>query len=385
METTGAADDRAELDRIHRLFPALHGIAFLNHAAASPIPEPVRQAMVEAVEGMATAHPPDARAAADRLRQRIATFINGDPRGVAITRSTAHGVSLLARGLRWRRGENVVVAEGDYPATIYPWRALQSEGVELRVAEGREIVARGPAAILDRTDTRTRVVCVNHVQFSSGVRLDVTPIGAECRRRGILLCVDVMQSLGAVAVDAEAMSADVVASGGHKWLLGPSSTAFCYLRPDLIPTLTPLIAGALSVVDPFEFTKYDQDWAPDAHRFEETWLSPPDLAGLGAAIELASAVGMQRIERSVLDRTRALSDSLAAAGMRLAAPWPRPVEQTAGIVSFAHSHLPAEEVLQALSMAGVVASRRGPFVRLSPHYHNPDREIELALETIAGL
>ncbi len=373
---------REDLDHYHHeLFSALGDVAFLDHAAASPIPEPVRAAMARAVDGMATADRPDALALADDLRQKIAGLINVDPSGVAITRSTAHGISLLAGGLGWREGDNVVAAQGDYPASIYPWMLLGERGVQLRIVPERDVM-EGPEAILRHVDDRTRVVCVNHVQFASGYRLDVAAIGAACRARGVLLCVDVMHSLGAVEVDVQAMQADVVASGAHKWLMGPGSTAFCYLRPDLIPTIPPLIAGALSVVDRFDFTSYRPLWAPDAHRFEETWLSPPGLAGMAAAVDLATTVGIERIEREVLRRTAMMSDTLVAAGMRLSSAWPRPAARTAGIVCFQHPRVSSPDVLAALRSARVIASQRGSFVRLSPHYHNPEAEISRALDVI---
>jgi selenocysteine lyase/cysteine desulfurase len=340
--------------------------------------------MARAVDAMATADRPDALALADDLRQKIAALINVDPSGVAITRSTAHGISLLAGGLRWREGDNVVAAQGDYPASIYPWMVLADQGVELRIVPEAEVMA-GPDAILRHVDHRTRVVCVNHVQFASGYRLDVAAIGAACRERGVLLCVDVMHSLGAVEVDVQAMQADVVASGAHKWLMGPGSTAFCYLRPDLIPTIPPLIAGALSVVDRFNFINYRPLWAPDAHRFEETWLSAPGLAGMAAAVDLATTVGVERIEREVLRRTAMISDTLVEAGMRLSSTWPRPAARAAGIVCFEHPNVDSSEVLGALRSARVVASRRGSFVRLSPHYHNPEDEIAHTLDVITHL
>ncbi|MFZ0214369.1 MAG: aminotransferase class V-fold PLP-dependent enzyme, partial [Candidatus Dormiibacterota bacterium] len=201
MEVTHDGEQEA-LSRFHDLFPRLGSVAFLNHAAASPIPDPVRQAMTEATDRLASADRPDALAMADALREKIAALVNCEPGGVAMTRSTAHGMSLIAGGLRWRPGDNVVVAEGDYPATVYPWMSLRERGVELRMARHSDA-----AAILALADAHTRVVCVNHVQFTSGHRLDVEQLGRECRGRGVLLCVDVMQSLGAVTVDVRAMQA----------------------------------------------------------------------------------------------------------------------------------------------------------------------------------
>ncbi len=367
------------------LFARAGGATFLNHAAAALIPEPVRAAMTATVDQMCTAARPDSLALADTLRGNLGGLINAEPGAIAITRSTAHGITILARGLRWRRGDNVVAVDGDYPAAIYPWMALRGQGVELRLVPPRPGGAIRPEDIAGRIDARTRVVCVSHVQFTSGYRLDAAAIGAECARQGVLFCVDVMQSAGAVEVDAAAMHAAAVVGGGHKWLLGPNSTAFCYLRPGLLETIPPLIPGALSVTDPFQFTDYRDRWAPDAHRFEETWLSAPSLAGLATAVDLAAETGIRRIEERVLAHTRDLSDALAAAGMTLAADWPRPAGQTAGIVSFCHPRVSSAQVLQALREAGVIASQRTQYVRLSPHYYNTSDDLARALQVVTAL
>ena len=384
MTSLPQSEDVSRRAMVRGLFPRFGQVAFLNHAAAARIPEPVRLAIAGVADQMAEPEGPDALALADVLRAKIAALINAEAAAVAITRSTAHGISLIAHGLPWQAGDNVVSATGDYPASIYPWMALAGRGVELRLAPAAG-GAISPEAVLDLVDSRTRVVCVNHVQFASGYRLDVAAIGAECRRRGVLFCVDVMQSIGAVTVDVQRMQIDVAASGGHKWLLGPSGAAFCYIRPDLLVTIPPLVAGALSVTDKYNFSTYEPQWAPDAHRFEETWLSLPNLAGLSAAVDLATEVGRDLIERAVLARTRELSDALVEAGMSLAAPWPRPAEQTSAIVSFKHPRLPAAQVLAALAAAQVIASQRGEFVRLSPHYYNQDAEIVRALAVITSL
>ena len=384
MGSAQRGEDAERRAMVRGLFPRLGRVAFLNHAAEARIPEPVRLAITAMADQMAEPEGPDALELADALRSKIGALINAEASAVAITRSTAHGISLIANGLSWRDGDNVVAAAGDYPAGVYPWMALAGRGVELRLAEAIEGVI-SPQAVLDLVDARTRVVCVNHVQFATGYRLDVARIGAECRRLGVLFCVDVMQSVGAVAVDTAAMKIDVAASGGHKWLLGPSGAAFCYIRPDLLVTIPPLVAGALSVTDKYNFTQYKPQWAPDAHRFEETWLSLPNLAGLSAAVDLATEVGIDLIERAVLARTRELSDALVAAGMTLATPWPRPPEQTSAIVSFKHPRHGATEVVEALHSAQVLCSRRGEFVRLSPHYYNQDAEIARALDVITSL
>jgi selenocysteine lyase/cysteine desulfurase len=366
------------------LYPRLDGAAFMDHAAVARVPEPVRRAIVDMAGRMAAPVFPDSLALADRVREKVAALIGGAAAGVALTRSTSHGLSIVAAGLDWRAGDNVVTVRGEYPSNVYPWMALAPRGVALRFVEpdGGRIE---PARVLEQVDERTRIVAISHVQFFTGYRVDLAALGAETRRRGVLLCVDGMQSLGALPVDVEAMRIDALASGSWKWLLGVSGMAFCYIRPDLIPALPPLIAGALTVSNRFDFLAYEPDWAPDAHRFEETWLSPIDLAGFDAALDLVGSIGIEEIERRVHAHVQRLADGLTELDVSIAPPWPRPKRERSGILTFRHAHRPAEQVLECLAAAGVVASQRGDHVRLSPHYHNTTRQIDRALDVLGAL
>jgi cysteine desulfurase/selenocysteine lyase len=370
-------------DAVRELFPRFGSTAFLNHAAVARASEPVRNAIVEMADRMATPGYADALALADTVRAKVARLIGAPSEAVAITRSTSHGISILANGLTWAPGDNVVCVAGDYPSVVYPWMALERHGVETRFVDAVDGRAK-PDRILAALDERTRVVALSHVNYQSGVRYDVAALGAGCRAAGVLLCVDAMQSVGAIPIDVKAMNIDVLASGSWKWIMGPAGIGFCYIRPSLIAELPPLIPGALTVEHRLDFTRLEPRWAEDAHRFEETWISLPDLAGFNAALELAMAVGVDRIERRLRTRIQRLAEGLVECGARLAAPWPRDEEEGSGIVSFAGAR-PAAELLEALAAADVLGAQRGDLVRLSPHYYNPDRELDRALDAVDSL
>jgi selenocysteine lyase/cysteine desulfurase len=375
--------DAAVGDAVRELFPRFGTTAFLNHAAVARASEPVREAIVAMTDRMATPAYADALALADTVREKVARLIGASNESVAITRSTSHGLSILANGLTWAPGDNVVCVAGDYPSNVYPWMALERHGVQTRLVnpvEGRAT----PDRILAAVDEHTRVVAVSHVQYQTGVRLDLAALGAGCRTADALLCVDAMQSVGAIPIDVEAMQIDVLASGAWKWIMGPAGIAFCYIRPSLLRTLPPLIPGALTVAHRLDFTRLEPRWADDAHRFEETWISLPDLAGFNTALELALAVGIERIDRRLRTRVQRLAEGLVERGARLAGPWPRDEDEGSGIVSFTGGR-PAADLLEILTVADVLASQRGDFVRLSPHYYTPDRELDRALDAIGSL
>ncbi|HYM97420.1 MAG TPA: aminotransferase class V-fold PLP-dependent enzyme, partial [Candidatus Sulfotelmatobacter sp.] len=253
------------------LFPLTAHHIHLNHAGVSPMSERARAAIEQVMDASLNRPYRDhwAQDEADRVRGLVARLINGSPASIALTRSTGHGMSLLAQGLAWHPGDNIVGASGEYPANVYPWMALRERGVELRLAqpvEGRVT----PESIFELIDGRTRVVALSHVQFWNGYRLDVEAIGAECRRRGIAFAVDVMQSAGALRLDMASLPVDFCAAGAGKWLMGPPGIGFCYFTPPLLERLIPVIVGANSVAGSDRYFDYDLTYAPGARRFEES-------------------------------------------------------------------------------------------------------------------
>jgi selenocysteine lyase/cysteine desulfurase len=366
------------------LIPLTAHYIHMNHAGVSPMTERSRAAIEQVVDG-ALNRPYPAGAAfeeADRVRGLAAQIINGSPDGIALTRSTAHGLSLVAQGLDWERGDNVVGAQWEYPANVYPWMALAADGVEFRQAKlvGGRVLAD---TLFSLVDERTRVVAVSHVEFWNGYRVDIEAIGAECRRRGIIFVVDMMQSVGALRVDVSRMPIDFCATGAGKWLLGPPGIGFCYFTPELLEKVRPPVVGADSVADVEQYFEPKLEFAPTARRFEESVVSMLDTAAFASALDLLLEVGPDVIEERVLDLAGRLASGLVERGYEVVEPWPRSRAESSGIVSFRKPGASHLEVLRDLTAARVIARTHRDFVRLSPHFYNTEDEIERVLEVLA--
>ena len=366
------------------LIPLADHHIHMNHAGVSPMSVRGRAAIEHVVEGMVNRPYRDGSTQEDanRIRGLVGQLIHAAPELVALTRSTAHGISLLAQGLDWDQGDNVVGAGFEYPANVYPWMALAARGVELRQAApvGGRIT---PDVLMALMDSRTRVVALSHVQFWNGYRTNVQAIGDECRRRGVTFAVDVMQSAGALRLDMEQMPMDFCAAGAGKWLMGPPGIGFCYFRPELLERLRPVVVGATSVVAADRYFDPELIFPPSARKFEESVVSLLDTAAFGAALEILLEVGPEVIESRVLDLAARLGGGLAERGYELIEPWPRSRSESSGIVSFRKPGGTAQEVLRDLNAARVVARIHRDFVRLSPHFYNTDEEVDRVLEALA--
>jgi cysteine desulfurase / selenocysteine lyase len=365
------------------LFPICDEHIHFNHAGVSPMSVRVRAAVEQVMqllseEGLAFDQYMETL---EQLRSSLASLVGVAPDQVSITRGTAHGISLLARGLDWKDGDNVVGARLEYPANLFPWMAARHRGVELRLVEpvdGRVT----PEAVLSLVDRRTRVVALSFVQFWNGYRVDLAEIGAECRKRGVILAVDGIQGLGVLPFDLQGMNADFVAAGAGKWLTGPFGAGFTAWRPELLERIDPLLVGTGSMEDRMNYFEPTFQYAGTARKFEESALSWLDIAAFAAAVGLLLEVGIDAIEKHVLGLTKRLAEGLLERGYDIIEPWPREPEESSGIVSFNRPGVTEVELLRDLTAAGVITRTHRDFVRLSPHFYNTEAEVDRVLEVL---
>lgn len=363
-----------EIEAARRLFPAASDFVWLNHAATSPFATPVAHAMTSMVERLSAGRLEIRQVLnlEDGVRERAARLVGGSAARVAITRNTTHGILLAARGLSWHAGDNVVCANVEFPANVYPWLDLEREGVEVRFAQ--ELEGRIPVEAIERLiDARTRVVALSFVEFTNGYRNDVVAIGRLCRDAGVFFAVDVIQGLGALRFDAAEANADLAAAAAHKWLAGPMGVGIAHLSERAMAEIYPPYVGWRSVVNPEDFLNYDLTLAPDARRFDEGSPNLVGLAGLDAALGLILDVGIGAIERRVLALSDALVAGLGALGCRIASP--RRAGERSGIVSFAPPVGGSPALAAYLKSRRIITSVRGDLVRASCHYWNSEDDV----------
>ena len=366
------------------LFPICDEHIHFNHAGVSPMSVRVRAAVEHVTQRMSEDGQfyEDYTETVSDLRSSLATLVGVTPDQVSITRGTAHGISLLARGLDWKEGDNVVGARLEYPANLFPWMAISRDrGVEMRLVEpidGRIT----PEAVLSLVDGRTRVVALSFVQFWNGYRIDLAEIGAECRKRGVIFAVDGIQGLGVLPFDLEGMNADFVAAGGGKWLTAVPGVGFTAWRPELLERVAPTLVGTGSMTERLNYFDPQFGYEKTARKFEESALSWLDIAAFGAAVGLLLEVGINVIEEHVLGLSQRLAEGLVERGHRIIEPWPREREESSGIVSFNRPGATEVELLRDLTAAGVICRTHRDFVRLSPHFYNTEEEVDRVLEVL---
>ena len=372
-----------ELHEYRSLFPSVANQVYLNHAACSPLPTPTIQAAQTLLEeqhlyGCRYSH--GWSGLVEQIRKTAARFIGASEDEVALTRNTSHGLLLVANGLPWRAGDNLIVPQEEFTANVYPWLTLRGRGVEVRFAPVRDHRIL-PEDIEAQMDARTRLVAISAVQFGSGFRCDLHAIAALCRAHGVLLCVDGIQALGQMPFNVNDPQVDFLSAGGPKWLMAPLGTGIFYCRKPLIERLAPVFMGWRSTTNPDDYYRYDMPWHPTARRFEEATLNIPGLLGLQASMNLLAEAGLERIRAHLLRLTDALAEGLKARGYVVTTPMEYPTERS-GILCFKHPTLKAAEIHERLTAANVVVSLRGEVIRVSPHFYNTPDDIEALLQAL---
>ncbi len=352
-------------------------IIYLNHAAIAPWPQRSLKAVQAFAEDNATfgsTHYMQWLDVEARLREQLRELINAPSADdIALLKNTSEALSVVAFGLDWQPGDNIVSSNQEFPSNRVVWEALCRKGVSLRQADLSN-EATPEEALFAQVDKHTRLIAVSSVQYASGLQLDLHCIGEFCRQRGILFCVDAIQSLGAMQFDAQAMHADFVMADGHKWMLGPEGLAVFYCRAELREKLK-LHQYGWHMTDAFiDFERRDWQPADTARRFE---CGSPNMLGihaLEASLALLQLHGMGNIEGRVLSNTRLLIDAIDASPSLELLTDPTP-GRYAGIVTFRHHSFDNGELFKTLTEHGIQCAQRGGGIRFSPHYYTPVKKI----------
>jgi cysteine desulfurase / selenocysteine lyase len=371
-----------DIDRLRDEFPITRNYNFQNHAGVSPISRrcaaAVQEYLTRAQEvtflgGSFYKH-------ADRVRTQIARLINARSDEVTFCKNTSDGLSMVANGLNWQSGDNVVTTNAEFSANIYPWQALRSRGVEVRMVfeeDGRIPIER----LIEAINNRTRVVAISSVQFASGFRADLATLGEFCQSKGVLLCVDAIQSLGVFPIDVRAMNIDFLAADGHKWLCAPEGAGIFYVRSELQGHLRPTCIGWMSMKDAFNFDRYQFEFADSAKRYDAGSYNFCGVYALGGAIELLQEIGIEEVSRRLLSLTDRLVAGLRERGYRVVSS--RAPGEGSGIVAFLSDRHDPNQVQQHLQQEHriVIAVRRGR-LRASPHIYNTEAEIDQLIDAL---
>jgi selenocysteine lyase/cysteine desulfurase len=324
----------------------------------------------------------------EQTRELFASLIGSAPEEVAYTRNVTDAIATFAACLDWREGDSVVLCEElEHPANIYPWYGIsRKSGIKVKNVPhsgGAISIAR----ILDNIDSSCRVVAISAVSFAPGFRFPIAELGAECRKRGVLLVVDAAQSIGVVATDVAKWQVDALAASAQKGLMSLYGIGFLYVRRDLADMLNPIYLSRFGVeLDGHEASLGDPAaarLAPGARRFDVGNYNFPAAIALAPALRLLLDLGPRAVQDYVLGLAADFANRMLDVGLPVYGG--RPGSHGSHIVTVganlgydhdAAGDLDMSKLYEHLVAAGVRLSIRRDLLRFSFHIYNNKHDVD---------
>ncbi len=298
-------------EQLREDLPITQNVAYFQVGSHGPTPDSVLKVVNEEMALEAHYHSvPSVKAGqAERkaaARARVASFIGAGVDEVALTPNTTQAMRLVSRSIDWREGDELLITSLEHVSTVTLGTGLErTNGVQMQVVEADQGDAVFLESLKSAITDRTRLVCVSHVASPDGRILPVAEAAELAHERGVLVVVDVAQSLGQFPVDVPALGCDFMVGSGHKWLLGPMGVGILWVSPDSLadfmpdplPDRRPWSMPGSSTPEP---TAYD--------RAEGGTHNTAMAIGLGKAVEIVEELGTDAIAARVAGLSRRLRD-----------------------------------------------------------------------------
>jgi cysteine desulfurase/selenocysteine lyase len=365
------------IEEIRSLFPVTKEAVYLNSAAQCPLNTLVNDRLQTYLKIELN---PVGKKAFDRenIRTLLSKLLGGLPEEYALTTSSGIGIGMIAGGINFNKGDNIIVPEREHWNNSLPWLNLEKKGVEIRFAKLNADNSIDPEAIEKLIDNKTRVVAIAAVRFNSGFRPNLAAIGKIAHSKEALFVVDAAQGAGMVPIDVEKEEIDVLAGCGFKWLLGMHGTGFLYVSKRVVKIINPVLPGMFSAeADYGKLSYYD-----DCRKFETGTIAYSLFNALSAGLQLLIDIGVEKIYEKALENTELIIDGLREKGYQVVTPTRKREERTAIVLFNIGSAEAIKTLYQKLVQENVLVTLQGENIRVSPNFFNTKEEINIFLNLI---
>ena len=361
---------------------------YLNTAAHAVIPRVALRAVQTSIEANKFPHHVEDAVffeAPVRIRTSLSKLIGAKPEEIALTTGASTGVAAVAQLLRWKPGDEVITAKGEFPLQYATWKPMEERvGVKFKIVAPRDRFITADDLIAAITP-RTRVVSVSHVRYDDGSLLDAARVAAACHAQGALLLLDVSQSCGAVPMDVHEIGADFLVAAGYKWLLSPYGTGFFWAKREHLNMALPgpFYWTAQGTDSFFELNFVDPKPSTGAKRWDAAEAATYfnfNLAAMNASVDFVLRVGPEL----VLEHNRKLIEFLIEGLPEGCVPASPPDSVQRGPYACFAAGTPEKtaELYQKLQREKIIVSLREGRIRVSPHLFNSERDIDRLISVV---
>jgi selenocysteine lyase/cysteine desulfurase len=366
------------------LFNIPEDITYLNCAYLSPQLRSVTAAghkSVSSKENPWLLTPPDFFSLTEQTRSLFAELIEARTDDIAFIPAVSYGVAVAAMNVRVEKNQVVVVLEDQFPSNVYPWRELAREkGAKLKTVERPED-DDWTGALLNHIDENTAVVAVANCHWTDGGIIDLVKLGRRCKQINAALIIDATQSLGALPLSVSEVQPDFVIAASYKWLLGPYSLGFMYVKPDYHDGV-PLEHNWINRGNSEDFAglvNYRDDFQTGARRFDVGERSNFALMPMAfTALKQISDWQVPKIASTLTSLTTEIAHRATGLGLNVA-----PSHLRVGhLLGIRFPEGVPNDLMERLSHNQIYVSVRGNSIRISPHLYNTEDDIEKLFNTL---
>jgi len=302
-----------KFEKVRQYFPHTKNIVFFNTAAYGPLSIPIKEAIVQNIDLRMAAEIDDTRQMyelRDRVREGYARMIGAETSQIGVNVNTSYGLNVAAYGLPLKEGDEILLSDVEFPATIYCWRGA-SEIRKLKLTFLKSKDRKFDMEEMEKSITsRTRVLSLSFVQFFNGYKNNLESISKICKRHGLFFVVDGIQGTGAEPIDVKKLGIDIFSCGCQKWLLAPFGSSFFYISDSVKDIVAPYNITWYAADWKLQFTdlfKYRLPYFDTAEKFQGGYYATLNLLGMEAASKIISELGIENIQK----HNHALIDRLA--------------------------------------------------------------------------
>ena len=362
---------------IRSQFPITNSALYLNSASQSPLNNLVYEKLQSFLKIELN---PLGKKAFDRnsIKILLASLLGGLPEEYALITSTGVGMGIVAQGIDFKPGDNVVLPEKEHWNNTFPWLQLEKKGVEIRFVKLSDDNSFHADDFRKMVDDKTRVVALAAVRYNSGFKPNLAEIGQIAHEKGAIFVVDVAQAAGMIPINVEKDHIDVMSGCGFKWLLGMHGTGFLYVNKRIIHKVNPSMPGMYAA----EHNYHKLNFHHDSRKFETGTIAYSLFHSWSAGLDLLLNIGVKNIYEIVLQNTDVLIEGLQKKGYQLISPIKNRQDRTA-IVHFNTGDInTTKTIFEELTNKGVLITLQGSNIRVSPNFFNTNEEISKFLKLL---
>lgn len=316
-----------------------------------------------------------------KTREKLQQLIGAEyAHEIAFVKNTAEGISILANGLSYLPGDNIVIADQEHQSVLFPWIAVhERHHVDLKVIKSidRDIPMDDMIAAID---DHTRVLIVSAVQFSTGFAADLKRLGEACREKGVIFAVDGIQALGRLKLNVKELNIDWLAAGSNKGLLGTLGAGFIYCSDRIVQDIIPCYAGYQSTVShvapPSITTEFDHlEWYPHARRFESGNLSYNCIEAIYNGVSLILELGIDNIDEHIRSLEKYLRSKIV--DLRLPVVQAKNEKHWGGMICVYYPPQREDDVVRILESHNIYGTMRGGYIRFGLEFYNTMEQMDI--------